>query len=388
MEYVKRMLDVSFSETMRISKLATKMEENGKDIISLAVGEPDFDTPTFIIDAAEKAMRDGFTHYTPSQGITELREVIAEKLRRENGLDYERENILVTPTKQAIFMSILAHLDDGMEAILPDPAWVSYGPSVKFADGIERRAPLDEKEGYSLDLDALQDRISSRTGLIILNTPSNPTGMTMSEGELRGVADLAIDNDIKVLSDEVYEKLIFQGEHISIASLDGMRERTITVNGFSKAYAMTGWRLGWLATTEELMENIAKIQTHSITCAPSFAQKAGLTALQEKEKGEEAIEYMLEKYRKRRNTIVKGINDIDGFYCAMPDSTFYTFPRYEYDKDSMEMAMYLLEEASVATTPGSAFGDQGENHLRLSFANSLENIKRALDRIEEAVEKL
>ncbi|MFP4001390.1 MAG: pyridoxal phosphate-dependent aminotransferase [Thermoplasmata archaeon] len=385
--FVKRMLDVSFSETMKISKLASDMEDDGKDIISLAVGEPDFDTPDFIIEAAYEAMKDGFTHYTNSQGISELREAIAEKSRRENDLDFSSENILVTPTKQAIFMSVLAHLDDGAEVILSDPAWVSYEPIVKFADGIVRRAPVNEHD-FSLDPEVMKDKISSRTKLIILNSPNNPTGKTLDKEDMKLIRDIAIDNDLLVITDEVYEKLIFEGEHISLASLDGMRERTITVNGFSKSYAMTGWRLGWAACTEELLENIAKIQTHSITCATSFAQKAGLEALNNEEKADEAISYMLSRYRERRDLIVDRLNEIDGFTCSKPNSTFYTFPEFDFDMESMEVSMHLLEEAKVATTPGSAFGDKGEGHLRLSFANSLENIEEAMDRIESTVADL
>lgn len=385
--FVKRMLDVSFSETMKISKLASAMEDEGKDIISLAVGEPDFDTPDFIVESAYKAMKEGFTHYTQSQGIPELREAIAEKVRTENDLDFSSDNILVTPTKQAIFMSVMAHLDDGSEVILSDPAWVSYEPIVKFADGIVRRAPVDEKN-FSLDPDVLQDNITSRTKIILLNSPNNPTGKTLDMEDMKAIRDIAIDNDLLVLTDEVYEKLIFEGEHISIGSLDGMRERTITVNGFSKAYAMTGWRIGWAACSEDLLENIAKIQTHSITCATSFAQKAGLEALTNKKKSGEAIDFMMSKYRERRELIVNRLNEIEGFRCSKPNSTFYTFPEYEFDMKSMELSMHLLEEARVATTPGSAFGDQGEGHLRLSFANSLENIEEAMDRIERVTEEL
>jgi len=205
---------------------------------------------------------------------------------------------------------------------------------------------------------------------------------------MKAIRDIAIDNDLLVLTDEVYEKLVFEAEHISIGSLDGMRERTITVNGFSKAYAMTGWRLGWAACNEELLENIAKIQTHSITCATSFAQKAGLEALTNEEKSEEALDFMMSKYKERRELIVERLNEIEGFRCSKPTSTFYTFPEYDFDMDSMDLSMHLLEEAKVATTPGAAFGDKGEGHLRLSFANSLENIKEAMDRIESAVEKL
>ncbi|MEF8832429.1 MAG: pyridoxal phosphate-dependent aminotransferase [Candidatus Thermoplasmatota archaeon] len=385
--FVKRMLDVSFSETMKISKLASDMKDEGKDIISLAVGEPDFDTPDFIIEAAYEAMNEGFTHYTQSQGIPELREAIAEKVRTENDIDFSSENILVTPTKQAIFMSVLAHLDDGAEVIISDPAWVSYEPIVKFADGIVRRAPVDEKD-FSFDPEVLKEKVTSRTKIILLNSPNNPTGKTLDKEDLKAVRDVAIDNDLMVLTDEVYEKLIFEGEHISIGSMDGMRGRTITVSGFSKAYAMTGWRLGWAACTEELMENIAKIQTHSITCATSFAQKAGLEALTNEKKSQEAIDFMMSKYRERRELIVDRLNEIEGFRCSKPNSTFYTFPEYEFDMESMDLAMHLLEEAKVATTPGSAFGDQGEGHLRLSFANSLENIQEAMNRIERAVKNL
>lgn len=379
------MLDVSFSETMRISKLATSMEADGRDIISLAVGEPDFNTPDFIIEAAYEAMKEGFTHYTTPQGIPELREVIAERGRNFNNLDFKKENVLVTPTKQALFMSILAHLDDGAEAIITDPSWVSYAPMVKFADGIPRRLPLIEEEDYSLDIETLNKKISSRAELIILNTPSNPTGMTIPKKDLKAIADIAVDNDLTVVSDEVYENLIFEGEHTSIGSFDGMRERTITISGFSKSYAMTGWRLGWLLTHEDLLENIVKIQTHSITCATSFAQKAGIAALKD---GDKAINEMLQTYKKRREIIVDGLNDIDGFYCRKPNSTFYTFPRFDLDMDSMELALHLLKEAKVATTPGSAFGDEGENHLRMSFATSSENIKEALERIKKVVEDL
>ncbi len=385
--FVKRMLDVSFSETMKISKLASKMEADGDDIISLAVGEPDFATPDFIIEAAYEAMREGFTHYTQSQGIPELREAVAEKVRSENDLDFSSENVLITPTKQAIFMSVLAHLDDGSEVILPDPAWVSYEPIVKFADGIVRRAPVNVDD-FSLDPEVVKESLSSRTEMMILNSPSNPTGKTLDKEDMKALRDIAIDNDLLVVTDEVYEKLIFEGEHVSIGSMDGMRERTITINGFSKAYAMTGWRLGWLTCTEELLENIAKIQTHSITCATSFAQKAGLKALKDQEKSEEALNFMMDKYEKRRDLIVERLNEIEGFTCSKPNSTFYTFPKYDFDKDSMDFSMYLLEEAKVATTPGAAFGDEGENHLRLSFANSYENIQEAMDRLERAVEKL
>ncbi len=382
---VKRMLDVSFSETMRISKMASSMEAEGRDIISLAVGEPDFDTPDFIVEEAYKAMKDGFTHYTTPQGIPELREAVADKSRSFNNLDFKKENVLITPTKQALFMSILAHLDDGAEAIITDPSWVSYAPMIKFADGIPRRLPLIEEEDYSLDIETLNERISSRAELIVLNSPSNPTGMTIPKNDLKAIADIAIDNDLLVISDEVYENLIFEGEHISIGSFDGMRDRTITISGFSKSYAMTGWRLGWLLTHEDLLDNIIKIQTHSITCATSFAQKAGVSALR---KGDKAIDEMLQTYKKRRKIIVDGLNAIDGFECRNPNSTFYTFPRFDFKMDSMELALHLLKEAKVATTPGSAFGDKGENHLRMSFANSSENIKEALERIEKVAEGL
>lgn len=382
---VKRMLDVSFSETMRISKLASKMEEAGDDVISLAVGEPDFTTPNFIIDAASHAMNEGFTHYTNPQGIPELREEISQRVKQKNKLDFEKENVLITPTKMALFMSVLAHLDDGAEAILMDPAWVSYRPMIKFADGIPKNVPLKEEDKFSIDMDLLQNSISSRTGMLLLNTPSNPTGTTLTKDDLKGIADIAVDNDLIVISDEIYEDIVFEGEHISVGSLDGMRERTITISGFSKSYAMTGWRLGWVVCDEDLLEDISKIQTHSITCATSFVQKAGVVALQE---GEKEIHKMVESYRKRRDVMVNGLNKIDGFYCVKPNATFYSFPRYEFDMSSMELSMMLLEKAKVATTPGAAFGDVGENHLRLSFANSRENIKEALNRIEEVVSEL
>ena len=383
---VKRMLDVSFSETMRISKIASKMEAEGDNVISLAVGEPDFNTPDFINEAACESMKNGNTHYTAPQGIPELREEIAKISKEKNNLNFSKENVIITPTKQAIFMAVLAHLDDGAEAIITDPTWVSYAPMIKFADGIPRRVPLHAEKDFSPDPDEIADTITSRTNMIILNTPSNPTGMTMKKEDLKGIAELAIDNDLIVISDEVYENLIFEGEHHSIGSFDGMEERTITVSGFSKSYAMTGWRLGYAVAPEEIIHEMELLLADAISCTTSFAQKGGVEALRGPQ---DFTEMMMEEFTKRRNALVEGINEkVPGMSCIYPKGAFYAFPNIkETGMTSEEVAKYMLNDAGVALLPGTAFGSQGEGFLRISYAQSLDMIEKGIERMKTALKE-
>jgi len=343
------------SATLRISDLANKLKRSGKDVISFSVGEPDFATPQHIMDAAKKALDEGKTHYTPSAGIPELREAIANKFK-ENGISASADEVIVTPgAKQAIFEGILSILNEGDEAILFDPAWVSYESCVRLAGAKPVWVRTDEKKGFVPD--NFMDSITRRTKLIILNTPGNPTGAVFDENTLKMIADIAKAHDIFVLSDEVYEKIIYEGAHISIASFDGMRERTITVNGFSKSYAMTGWRLGYATAPPEILDAMLKIQQHSTSCATSFAQYGAVAALTG---AQDCIAEMVSEFRARRDILIDGLKSI-GLECTRPKGAFYVFVNVGQYGSGMDVAERLLNEAHVAVTPGRAFGPSGTN---------------------------
>jgi len=364
------------SATLRISDLANKLKRSGKDVISFSVGEPDFATPQHIMDAAKKALDEGKTHYTPSAGIPELREAIANKFK-ENGISASADEVIVTPgAKQAIFEGILSILNEGDEAILFDPAWVSYESCVRLAGAKPVWVRTDEKKGFVPD--NFMDSITRRTKLIILNTPGNPTGAVFDENTLKMIADIAKAHDIFVLSDEVYEKIIYEGAHISIASFDGMRERTITVNGFSKSYAMTGWRLGYATAPPEILDAMLKIQQHSTSCATSFAQYGAVAALTG---AQDCIAEMVSEFRARRDILIDGLKSI-GLECTRPKGAFYVFVNVGQYGSGMDVAERLLNEAHVAVTPGRAFGPSGTNYVRISYATSQARISEGLERIK------
>lgn len=377
----KRLQNITESATLRISNLANELKSQGKDIISFSLGEPDFTTPSHIIDAAKASLERGETHYTPSPGIPELRKAIAEKLKKENKIETKPGNIIVTPgAKQAIFEVILSVLREGDEAILFDPAWVSYDPCIQLAGARTVWAPTSRKNGFSPG--NIGEYITKKTKLIVINSPCNPTGSVYSKQTLKEIADISIDKNIFVLSDEIYEKIIYDREHISIASLDGMQDLTITVNGFSKAYAMTGWRLGYVSAPKEVYEPMLKLHSHSVSQATSFVQYAGIAALQ----GDQApVAAMVREFRARRDLLVRGLNKI-GVKCAMPDGAFYAFADVSEYGTGEKVAELLLNKAFVATTPGSAFGEAGNDFIRISYATSQERIKEALRRMEEALE--
>jgi len=367
-----------------MAKRATDLREQGKDIISFSLGEPDFTTPQHIIDAAKQALDDGFTHYTPSIGIRELREAIADKCVIENGIPATPDTIMVTIAKQAITSAILSCVDIGNEVIIPDPGWVSYGAMITFFKGIPVGVKADMSTDYRLKPEDVMENITDKTRLIILNSPSNPTGGVSTIDDLRGIADIAKDHNLFVISDEIYEKVLYEGEHHSIASLDGMNDRTYTINGFSKAYAMTGWRMGWVTASKHLMSPLKKIQQQTITCVTSFSQKAGVAAL----KGpKEPLTEMVQTFKGRRDVMVNELNTIEGVHVRSPQGAFYAFPSYTYDIPSMDLATKLLEYG-IAVTPGSAFGKYGEYHIRLSYATSTENILKGVDRLRNALEDL
>ncbi|CAG0994186.1 aspartate aminotransferase [Methanosarcinales archaeon] len=373
----KRLQNITESATLRISNIANELKSQGKDIISFSLGEPDFATPSHIIDAAKASLERGETHYTPSPGIPELRKAITEKLKKDNKIETKPGNIIVTPgAKQAIFEVILSVLREGDEAILFDPAWVSYDPCIQLAGARTVWAPTSRNNGFSPE--NISEYITKKTKLIVINSPCNPTGSVYSKETLKEIADISIDKNIFVLSDEIYEKIIYDREHISIASLDGMQDLTITVNGFSKAYAMTGWRLGYVNAPKEVYELMLKLHSHSVSQATSFVQYAGIAALQ----GDQApVASMVREFRARRDLLVRGLNKI-GIKCARPDGAFYAFADVSEYGTGEKVAELLLNKAFVATTPGSAFGEAGNDFIRISYATSQERIKEALKRME------
>ncbi|MEM2742719.1 MAG: pyridoxal phosphate-dependent aminotransferase [Candidatus Methanomethylicaceae archaeon] len=378
MKLAKRVQRVKESGTLKAMTKAKELQAKGIKVIQLDVGEPDFPTPINVIKAAERAMENGFTHYTPSAGILELREAIANKLREENNLNVTKDNIIVTPgSKQAIFYAIMALVDEDDEVIIPTPAWPSYMEIVNLAGGKVREVP--SLPDFSLNIEGIKEVINNKTKLIILNSPNNPTGYVMKKEEIKALAEIAIDSDIFVLSDEIYEKLIYEGEHISIGSIPGMEERTLTVNGFSKTYAMTGWRLGYIAAPKPIALEINKIQQHSASCVTSFVQIAGIEAL----KPETPIKPMIEEFKRRRDYICNALEKIPWFKVNKPSGAFYIFPDISTSgMNSDEFCNMLLEKLGISTTPGSAFGGYNKN-IRISYATSIENLREAVSRMEK-----
>lgn len=369
----ERVKVVQPSATLKISSLAKELAKKGEDVVDMSVGEPDFVTPAHIMDAAIKAMREGKIFYTPTKGIPELIDAIAEKLRNENGIEVNANNVIVTPgAKYAIFLAIMALIERSDEVILLDPSWVSYEACILMAGGKVKW--VSHKEGFE---DApIEEHVSSKTKMIVINTPSNPLGVVYPVEFLKKVRDLAIDKDLIVLSDEIYEKIIFEGEHISLASMDGMLERTITINGFSKTYSMTGWRLGYAAAPEWIVKEMNKIQSHSTSHPTSFVQYAGVAAL----KGDNSfIDRVVKEFKRRRDKIIEKLKELNVNF-APPKGAFYIF--MDVGKDGMQFSEEFLQKEHVAVTPGSAFGLAFNNWVRISYATSMENIQKFLERFE------
>jgi aspartate aminotransferase len=381
----KRMSNVPESGTVRIANLVSKLKDEGADIISFSMGEPDFPTPENIKDFCVRALDQNFTHYTPSAGIPELRKLVAAKMRQENGIPCEDKHVLITPTKQAIFMSCLAMVDEGDEVILPDPAWGTFDACVRLAGGIPKLVTLRPEDDYRMLPELVAEAITPRTHMVMINSPSNPLGSMLTGDDIKGIADLAKDHDLTVFADEIYEKIVFEGTHHSIASLPGMFDRTITVNGFSKSYSMTGWRIGWVVAPTPIFRELNKLQTQSITCVTSFVQMAGVEAL----KGpQDSVRYMVAEFKERRDLVYRLMSEIPSLSCPKPRGAFYLFPRYDFEMSSEDMAAYLLEKAHVAVTPGIAFGPSGEGHVRISYATSRDDIVEGMGRIRDALSKL
>jgi aspartate aminotransferase len=359
---------------------AKELERQGKDVIHLEIGEPDFDTPTHICDAAAAAMRAGQTHYCPSAGLIELREAAAAYLSRTRGIAVRPDNVLVaTGAKPFLFFTILAACNPGDEVIYPDPGFPIYESAISWVGATPVALPLHEERDFVFDPAELEARLSSRTKLVILNSPQNPTGGATGREDVAAAARLIVETDAWVLSDEVYSQMLYDGEFASIATEPGMLERTILLDGFSKTFAMTGWRCGYAAVPEALVDPLVRFFVNSTSCVPPFVQLAGVAAL---EGPMDAVEAMMAEFRARRALVVEGLNELPGVSCRMPRGAFYAFPNVSgtvFGAD--ELARRLLDEAGVAVLAGSAFGRVGADNLRLSYANSRENLARALERI-------
>lgn len=373
-----RMASIHESTTLKISAMAKKLAAGGLDIIDMGVGEPDFDTPKHIVEAACSSLRMGETHYAPTAGIPELRRAIAEKLSRENSLHATTDDVVVTPgAKMAVFAAIQALLQEGDECALIGPSWVSYEPCVAFAGGSVAWGKVDS----NFMPQDIAETINSKTRLIIVNSPSNPTGSVFDQKVLEEIRDLAVDHNLFVISDEIYEKIIYDREHISIGSMPGMEDKTVTINGFSKVYAMTGWRLGYLTGPKETMKWVIRLLSHSVSQATTFVQRAGVVAMQGPQ-GEVAS--MVAEFRARRDMLVAGLADL-GIPCSVPGGAFYVFPDVSQYGGGDAFTDRLLKDALIAATPGSAFGPGGNNYVRLSYAISKSRIKQALERIEKII---
>lgn len=380
--FAARMGVMQPSPTLAVSDAARRLTAAGHDVVDLGGGDPDFPTPAHIVQAAAEAMEAGFTHYVASNGIPPLRKAIAAKLQRDNGLEYDlNREIIVTPGgKAALAISLLALVGGGDEVLILDPGWVSYAPATQLADATPVQVPLSPDDNWTITADRLRRYVTPRTRVLIFNSPNNPTGRVATPAELAAVATVAQEHDLTVISDEIYEKLLYDGRtHTSIASLPGMQARTIIVNGFSKPYAMTGWRLGYVAAPRDLVAQIATVHSHTATCATSFAQVGGAAAYD----GPQAcIAEMNAAYDRRRRMVSEGLSAVPGITCPLPEGAFYAFADIRgTGLSATEFAQRLLESQYVAVTPGDAFGPAGAGYIRLSVANSDAMLAKAVERI-------
>lgn len=380
--------EVPNSPTVGMISRVRELKRRGIDVISLGTGEPGFVTPEHIREFAKKALDEGNTFYSDSAGLLELRTAIAEKTKRDNGIDADvNSEILVTiGGKEAVFASMMALLNPGDEVIVSDPGWVSYEPCIVFAGGVPVRIPLYEEKQFGISIEDLEKSITSRTKMIIVNSPNNPTGSVLEKNDLESIANVAVENDLVVLSDELYEYLTYDGiRHLSIGSFPEMKDRTITINGFSKAFAMTGWRLGYMIADKRIVERAKVIHEHSVTGPTTFVQKAGALALRD-ERSWKFVNEMRAQYQARRDVVVNELNKTDGISCVKPRGAFYAFPNISsLGKSSIAMSEYLLDKARVATIPGLGFGKRGDSHIRITFTNPEDELKEAIKRIREAI---
>ena len=387
MKLADRMSRLGTETAFEVLARAKQLEAQGKNIIHLEIGEPDFDTPKNITDAAIKALKEGWTHYNPSAGLPDLRETIAQYVAKTRNIKVNRDQVVVTPgAKPIMFFSILALVNEGEEVIYPNPGFPIYESVINFVGAKAVPIQLREENDFRLDTEELKKLVTNQTKLIIINSPQNPTGGILTYDDLKAIADIALSRDIMVLADEIYSRIIYDGKHHSITSFPGMPERTILLDGYSKTYAMTGWRLGYGVMREDLAVLIAKLQTNSNSCTASFTQRAGIEALTGPQ---DEVARMDAEFKRRRDVIVEGLNVIPKVSCKTPSGAFYVFPNVKkIGWESKKLADYFLNEAGVAVLAGTSFGEFGQGYIRISYANSVENIKEGLARIEKSLQKI
>jgi len=387
MNVAERMGRLGTESAFEVLARARALERQGREIVHLEIGEPDFDTPAHIKDAAKRALDANATHYGPSAGLPELREAIAKHTAETRGVPVSPEQVVVTPgAKPIMFFTILALVGRGDEVIYPNPGFPIYESVINFVGGVPVPIPLREEQDFGFDLALFEQRLSSRTKLIIVNSPENPTGGVLDRGQVERIARLAGERGIPVLTDEIYRQFLYEGEFVSFYAQPGMHTRAILLDGFSKSYAMTGWRLGYGVMPADLAEHVTRLMVNSNSCTASFVQLAGVAALQ----GDHApVTRMVAEFRRRRDLLVEGLNRLPGVRCRRPRGAFYVFPNITgTGRSSAEVAERLLQEAGVAVLSGAAFGAHGEGYLRISYANSEANLARALERMRSLFESL
>ena len=386
MKFAERMSRIGVESAFDVLVRARALEAQGRSVVHLEIGEPDFPTPAHIIEAAKKALDEGWTHYGPTQGQPDLREAIADTVSRTRGILVGPQHVSVVPGgKPIIFFPMLALLEPGDEVIYPNPGFPIYESMIRFLGATPVPMPLEERRGFSFDLDLFHDRLSDRTKMVILNSPQNPTGGVIPREDLKVIADLLRERDVIILSDEIYSRIYYGEAPVSITSFPGMLEKTIILDGFSKTYAMTGWRMGYGVMPTWLVEAVTKLMVNSNSCTSSFTQRAGLAAL----KGpQDCVDRMVAEFRRRRDAICQGLNEIPGFRCAVPGGAFYAFANVTGTGiGSKELADLLLTEYGVSCLNGGCFGEYGEGYIRFSYANSLANLNEAVGRIKKAAER-
>ncbi len=389
MKAAHRMESIPFSGIRKVFEEVNRRTAAGEDIIHLEIGRPDFDTPAHIKEAAKKALDEGKVHYSSNYGYPELREAIAQKLRQDNGLSYDpaTEIIVTVGTNEAVFMAMMAFLNPGDEVLIPDPCWLHYFYCAQMAGAVPISVPVREENQFNPQIDEFRSRITPNTKMMVINTPNNPTGAVYSLEALEELAQLARETELFVLSDEIYEKMVYEGtRHFSIEGFPGMRERTITVNGFSKIYAMTGWRLGYAAADHELIKAMIRIHQYTTVCATSFAQWGAIGAL---EGPQSEAEMMVKEFDRRRKLVFTALQEMPGIEVVEPRGAFYIFPNIKaLGKSAEELSWYLLDEAKIAVVPGTVLGEFGTDYIRISYANSYENLEKAMERMRAALMKV
>jgi len=386
--FADRIFRLGTETAFEVLARAKALEREGREIIHLEIGEPDFDTPQHIKDAAVKALMEGYTHYVPAAGILELREAIAEYIAETRGIEVDPDEVVVTPgAKPILFFGILACVNPGEEVMYPNPGFPIYESVIRFVGARPVPLPLREENDFRLDPNDVREKLTDKTKMIILNSPHNPTGSVLTRQDLEEIAQYVMKKeDLIILSDEVYSEILYEGKHESIASIPGMKEKTVIIDGFSKTFAMTGWRIGYGVMRKDLAQRITQLMVNSNSCTCAFTQMAAIEAL----KGpKEPTRRMVEEFRRRRDVIVSGLNSIPGISCKTPKGAFYVFPNVKaFGMKSKQLANLLLERAGVAVLAGTDFGEYGEGYIRLSYANSVENIRKAIDRMKATLSEL